>query len=203
MSSAPAQRLTPEEYLTQERRAATRSEYVNGQIYAMTGASREHNLIAGNTFATLHAQLRSRACEVYASDMRVKLSATGMYTYPDVVAVCGVPQFEDEAVDTLLNPSVIVEVLSDSTERYDRGAKFAHYRTLDSLTDYLLIAQGSYLVEQYTRQPDGQWLFSANTLLTATLTLASIGCTLPLAAIYEKIAPPPDPAVPQHPTPRT
>src|SRR5206468_6291774 len=117
------------------------SEYINGQIYAMSGASREHNLIVVNLIRELSSQLRGRPCEVYASDMRVKVRPTGMYTYPDVVAVCGEPRFEDEQVDTLVNPAVIVEVLSPSTEAYDRGQKFAHYRKLESLTEYVLVAQ--------------------------------------------------------------
>ncbi|MBV9772315.1 MAG: Uma2 family endonuclease, partial [Gemmatimonadetes bacterium] len=110
----------PEEYLAAERTARQRSEYVNGRVYAMAGASREHNLIVGNVFAELRAQLRGRPCEAYVNDLRVKVSRTGLYTYPDVVALCGEPRFEDEHVDTLLNPGVIVEVLSESTEGYDR-----------------------------------------------------------------------------------
>src|SRR5919198_4874617 len=118
---------TPEEYLALERAARHKSEYVNGRIYALAGASRAHNLIVVNVSAELRAQLRGRPCETYASDMRVKVSQTGLYTYPDVVVVCGEPRFEDAQVDTLLNPTVIIEVLSESTESYDRGEKFAHY----------------------------------------------------------------------------
>src|SRR2546423_7792204 len=121
MSSQTKTYFTPEQYLALEREAEYKSEYINGQIYAMSGASREHNLIAVNIVSELHALLRGQPCEAYMSDMRVKVSQTGMYTYPDVVAVCGGPRFEDEHGDTLINPTVIVEVLSPSTEAYDRG----------------------------------------------------------------------------------
>ena len=124
--------LNPQDYLAWERQQETRHEYVNGEIHAMTGASREHNLINGNLFAALHTQTRGKPCEVYSNDMRVKVSETGMYTYPDIAVACGKPEFEDTQVDTLLNPVLIVEVLKVSTEGYDRGAKFAHYRTLPS-----------------------------------------------------------------------
>jgi Uma2 family endonuclease len=134
---------SPAEYLALERAAEHRHEYVSGRVYAMTGASREHNVIATNTSRALGNQLSGRPCETYQSDMRVKVSETGMYTYPDVVVACGTPAFEDAYVDTLLNPTVIIEVLSPSTEAYDRGEKFAHYRRLPSLREYLLIAQGS------------------------------------------------------------
>ncbi len=125
--------VTPADYLAAERKSALKSEYINGHVYAMAGASRVHNLIALNTASELRAQLRGRPCEAYVNDMRVKVERTGMYTYPDVIALCEEPRFEDENVDTLLNPTVIIEVLSPSTERYDRGEKFAHYRRLESL----------------------------------------------------------------------
>src|SRR5205085_5334550 len=119
---------TPEEYLILERQAEYKSEYFNGEIFAMTGASRRHNLVAANVLASLHGQLRKRPCEVYSSDMRVKVSPTGLYTYPDVVVVCNDPLFDDKQKDTLLNPTVLIEVLSKSTASYDRGEKFEHYR---------------------------------------------------------------------------
>src|SRR5437870_1310644 len=135
------QRFSPEEYLALEREAEYKSEYVDGFIIAMSGTSRRHSLIAGNVFAAIHAAIRGRPCEVHTSDLRVKVTATGLYTYPDVVALCGEPRFEDEVLDTLLNPDVIVEVLSESTEAYDRGKKAARYRRLESLQEYVLIAQ--------------------------------------------------------------
>ncbi len=133
--------LSPQEYLAMERQAETKSEYYAGEVFAMAGASRKHNLIVPNLAYLLVGQLKSRSCEVYNSDMRVKVSATGLYTYPDLAVVCGKPRFDDDQEDTLLNPTVIVEVLSKSTEAYDRGEKFAMYRALESMTDYLLIAQ--------------------------------------------------------------
>src|SRR5262245_46847116 len=136
-SPAEIPRVTPEQYLVLERKADFKSEYLNGYIIAMAGASREHNLIAGNLHGELRSQLKGRPCETYVSDMRVFIDRTGLYTYPDIVAVCGEARFQDDGVDTLLNPTVIVEVLSDSTERYDRGRKFGHYRQLPSLREYV------------------------------------------------------------------
>lgn len=186
MSTVAQQRYTPEEYLALERKAEYKSEYVNGRIYAMTGASREHNLIAGNVFARLHARLRGRPCEVYMSDMRVKVSPTGAYHYPDVVAVCGAPRFEDSHVDTLLNPTVIVEVLSPSTEAYDRGEKFAHYRRLETLAEYVLVAQDKLRVEHYQR--DGErWVLTEISGLEGVLSLPTVGCEIPLREIYERV----------------
>jgi Uma2 family endonuclease len=189
MSSVTKAYFTPQQYLALEREAEYKSEYVGGQIYAMSGASREHNLIAGNIFAELHAQLRSQPCEAYMSDMRVKVSPTGMYTYPDVVVVCGEPQFEDEHVDTLLNPTVLIEVLSPSTEAYDRGEKFAHYRRLTSLTDYLLVSQDKARVEHFVRQGNksSQWVLTEISGLDGELLLASIGCKVALGDVYNKV----------------
>lgn len=187
MSSQPQRRYTPEEYLALERKAEYKSEYFAGEIFAMSGASERHNLIAGNVFAALHAQFRNRPCRVYASDMRVKVNLTGLYTYPDVVALCGEPRFDDEQRDTLLNPTVVIEVLSPSTEAYDRGDKFEHYRKLASLTEYVLISQEKIHVEHYIRQPDNQWLLSEASSPQDTIGLPSIDCTLVLAEVYDKI----------------
>lgn len=187
MSSQVKSYYTPDEYLALERQAEYKSEYFNGEIFAMTGASRRHNLVAGNVFAALHLQLRKRPCEIYPSDMRVKVSPTGLYTYPDVVVVCGEPLFDDEQRDTLLNPTVLVEVLSKSTASYDRGEKFEHYRKLKSLAEYLVIAQNKHHVEHYVRQPDNQWLLSETDDIQKTAHLSSIGCDLVLADIYDKV----------------
>jgi Uma2 family endonuclease len=186
MSPLAQPRLTPEEYLALERQAKHRSEYVNGRVCAMAGASRAHNLIVGNTFSELRAQLRGRPCEAYVNDMRVKVSPTGLYTYPDVVALCGEPRFEDTQMDTLLNPNVIIEVLSDSTEGYDRGEKFAHYRRLQSLQEYVLIAQDKARVEHYARAGE-HWMLTEVSSLEGVLTLASVGCAIPLHEIYERV----------------
>ena len=178
--------VTPEEYLALERKAEYKSEYLHGEIFAMIGASRKHNLIAGNVFGELHRQFKGRSCEVYQSDMRLEVAASGLYTYPDVV-VCGQPQFEDDDVDTLLNPIVLFEVLSKSTERYDRIAKSGYYRTLESLTDHLLVAQDEVRVEHHVKQADGRWSLSDLRTIDAVIEMESIGCTLALADIYDKV----------------
>lgn len=163
-----------------------KSEYLDGEIFAMTGASRQHNLLSGNLYAAFRAQLRERGCEVYFSDMRVKVSATGLYTYPDVAVVCGDPRFEDAAVDTLLNPKVIVEILSPSTEGYDRGAKAEQYRALPSLTEYVLVAQDRIHVEHYLRQEDG-WLLTETDRREDVVDLPSVGARLTLADVYDRV----------------
>ena len=177
MSSERKTRLSPEEYLALERKAEVRSEYLDGDMVAMSGGSREHNLIVTNLVSELRLQLKGRPCEVYPSNMRVKVSATGLYTYPDVVVVCGEPTFEDESVDTLLNPTLIIEVLSDSTEAYDRGGKFAHYRKLASLMEYVLIAQTKPHVEYYVRQPDNRWLLAETNNLSTLSTSRQLTAT--------------------------
>ena len=178
--------LTPEEYLTKEREALTKSEYRDGQIYAMPGASRKHNLITANTLVGLHIQLQNWSCEVYPSDMRVKVSSIGTYTYPDVVVVCDEPEFEDSHFDTLLNPTVLIEVLSPSTAAYDRGDKFAAYQKLDSLREYVLISQDSVCVEHYLRHGQ-EWDLTEFRSRNDVFHLTSIGCELSLQAIYAKV----------------
>lgn len=187
MSSQPKTYLTPEEYLAIERKAAYKNEYIDGVMVAMTGASRRHNLIAVNITGELRQQLRGQPCETYAADMRVRIPSTRLYTYPDVVVVCGEPQFEDEHVDTLLNPALIVEVLSESTELYDRGKKFSFYRTVESLAEYLLVAQDECRVEQYVKQPGGRWLLSDFRSPEDVVELTSIQCRLALREVYEKV----------------
>ncbi len=179
--------VNPEEYLRLERQAEYKSEYLNGEIFAMGGASETHNLIAGNIFGELRQQLKDRPCRAYVSDMRVKVRATGLYTYPDVVVVCGEPEFEDAEVDTLLNPTMLIEVLSPSTERYDRIAKTSYYRTIDSLAEHLLVAQDEIRLEQYIRQPNEQWLLIEYLNVDSAVRLASIECTLKLSDVYDRI----------------
>lgn len=187
MSTVAVQsRLTPEEYLTLERKVTIKSEYLNGHIRAMAGASREHNLITGNIFGELRSQLRDQPCEAYVNDMRLKISPTGLYTYPDVAVVCDEPRFEDTHSDTLLNPMVLVEVLSSSTEAYDRGEKFAHYRRLESLQEYILVAQDCVRVEHYLRQGE-QWLLTELSNPEDVLHLVSISCNLSLREVYAKV----------------
>ena len=187
--------VTPAEYLAAERRSAHGSEYVNGRVYAMGGASRAHNLIVGNTFAEIRAQLRGRPCEAYVNDMRVKVQRTGMYTYPDVVGLCEEPRLEDEHVDTLLNPALIVEVLSPSTESYDRDETFAHYRRLESLREYVLIAQETCRVEHFRREGD-HWVLTEISGPDAELAISSLGCSIKLRDIYDRVEFPPGGASP-------
>ena len=187
MSTPPKPHLTPAEYLRVERSADRKHEYHDGELFAMGGASRAHALIVTNLVATLAGQLRGRPCSVYSNDLRVKISRTGLYTYPDVLIACGEQRFDDEHQDTLLNPVVIIEVLSPSTESYDRGKKFAHYRTLDSLQEYVLVAQDEPRIEHYARQPDGNWLLREASYLTEEVALPCVGCTLRLADVYAEV----------------
>jgi len=183
----PAQMVyTTEEYLARERMAESKSEYLDGEVLAMAGASRAHNLISGNLYREVSQQLRGRPCETYTADMRVRVRETGLYTYPDIVVACGDIQFEDDQVDTLLNPVVVVEVLSPRTEAYDRGEKFAHYRRLDSLQEYLLVSQDKVRVERYVRQGD-QWVLSELNRLEDVLHIDAIGCRVRLGDIYERV----------------
>ncbi len=175
-----------EEYLKMERKSKNKNEYINGKILAMSGASRNHNLIAGNVFREISIQLKDKPCEVYISDMRVKVSFTGLYTYPDITAVCEEIRFDDEHNDTLINPSVIIEVLSPSTEAYDRGEKFTHYRRLDSLRHYILVSQNKLLIEHYVRQ-NQQWTLFESDKLNDIITISTINCQLSLQEIYSKV----------------
>ena len=181
--------LTPEEYIALERKALPgaeiiRNEYLNGELIAMAGASRAHNLMTINISSALHARLRGSGCETYANEMRVSTPLTTSYFYPDVVVVCEEPRFEDDGFDTLLNPILLVEVLSPSTQVYDRGKKFAHYRQLPSLQEYVLVAQEQIHVEHYRRK-EKQWIFTDFQRREEILPLMSIQCELPLREIYE------------------
>lgn len=170
-----------------ERRREDKSEYWDGEIFCMSGASRAHNLIVTNVSRELSTQLLERPCEVYSSHMRVRIRHTARYVYPDVSVVCEEPQFEDAEVDTLLNPVLIVEVLSSSTEAFDRGKKFDSYRTIPSLQEYVLIAQDEPHVYIYARQLDHRWLLSEASHQDRGLELASIGCQLALTEVYHKV----------------
>ena len=180
-------RLTPQEYLSIERRAEFKSEFFDGEMFAMGGASEPHNIIVLNVGAEIRQHLKKRPCKVYVSDMRVKVSPTGLYTYPDVVVVCGKAEFDDRHFDTLLNPTLIVEVLSESTETYDRNRKFEHYRTLESLVEYVLITQRRPHIESWRRQPNQQWLLTESNGLDSVLRLDAIDCDLALAEIFDKV----------------
>ncbi len=187
MSTLTAQTyLTPEEYLAWERKQPFKNEYHKGQIIAMSGASRSHNRITLDTATQVNIQLMNSECEVFAGDMRVRTSPTISYYYPDVIVVCGEPRFEDDTFDTLLNPILVIEVLSPSTAAFDRGEKFEHYKQLISLQEYILISQDSVRVEHY-RCEGTQWTHNTFQRLEDMLSLASIGCTLPLRAIYRRV----------------
>jgi len=187
MAVQPKTQYTLEEYLELERSTREKHEFFRGEIFDMGGASAVHNLIVANVIGEMRQYFRRKPCQVYPSDLRVKVSPTGLYTYPDVVVVCGQPQFEQPG-ETLLNPTLLVEVLSESSEAYDRGKKSEQYRTLLSLTDYLLIAQDRVLVEHYSRQPEERWLLHAANRLEDTMAIASLGCELPLSEIYLNVA---------------
>ena len=184
MPSVAAQTyLTPEEYIASERKATLKSEYLSGEIIAMSGASNAHNLITMNTTTQLYNQLVEGGCRVFSSDMRVGIGTGVSYFYPDIAVTCDKPRFEDDAFDTLINPQVIIEVLSASTADYDRGKKFIRYRQLESLQEYILISQDQVHVEHYLRQGK-QWVLSEFSALENVLPLASIGAELSLNQIY-------------------
>ncbi len=184
MSSVAAQTyLTPQEYITAERKATLKSEYLSGEIVAMSGASHEHNLITVNTVNGLYNQLADQGCRVFASDMRVGIGAGDSYFYPDIAVVCDKPRFEDNEFDTLINPIIVIEVLSQSTEASDKGEKFRRYRQLESLQEYVLISQDQVQVERYHRQ-DKNWTSSEFTSLEDVLPLISVEAELSLQQIY-------------------
>lgn len=188
MASQPKPFITPQQYLAAERRATVKSEYHDGELVAMVGASWEHNLILGDTYRELATRLRGGSCQPVANDMRVWIPTSQTYTYPDIVVVCGEPAFQDAAVDTLLNPTLIIEVLSPSTAAYDQGEKFALYRSLLALREYVLIAQDQPRIVVYRRDPDNRWFIGDAQGLDATLDLAvGGGVTLALRDIYERV----------------
>jgi Uma2 family endonuclease len=177
--------MTVEEYLAMERAGDAQHEYIDGQIYLMTGGTGNHSMIAVGAASNLFAQLDDNRGRVFQSNMPVKIR-TGVYTYPDISVVCGAPLYEDEVRDTLLNPTVIIEVLSPSTEKYDRGDKFHFYTSLETVQEYLLIAQHTHCIEQYVRQPDGKWLYAKAVGEDAVIELPSINGTLRLATVYRQ-----------------
>jgi Uma2 family endonuclease len=191
MSRASTNNLTVAEYLALERKASFKSEYFQGEAFAMAGGTSEHSLIATNFTGEARSRLKNKPCVVFNSDLRVKVASTGLYTYPDASIVCGQLQFDDQQKDTLINPTVLVEVLSESTQSYDRGIKSRHYRKIDSLQELLLISQDSPTIEYYIRSPAGDWLFRESESLEATLRLASIGIDIPVAEIYRGVTLPP------------
>jgi len=187
MSAIPKTKLTVKDYLAFERNSAIKHEYFNGEIFAMSGAKRNHNKITTNLSGLVWQQLKDRNCENYSNDMRVFVSQTGLYTYPDLVVVCGEPQFQDDVFDTLLNLVLLVEVLSETTESYDRGKKFQHYRSIESLQEYVLVAQDEARIEKYVKHGDGFWLLSEAVGVDSEIEFSSIECRIALAEVYDKI----------------
>jgi Uma2 family endonuclease len=187
MSKQQKARFTAAEYLSMERNSSEKHEFAFGEIYAMSGASARHVEIVGNNAGELRNQLRQRPCRVYSTDLRLCVDANHRYTYPDVVVVCGQPQFLDDQLDTLLNPDLIVEVLSESTRNYDRGDKFQQYRGIPSFREYVLVDQAKVHVERHTKQPDGTWSLWETDSLDDAVRLGSIAVTLPVTEIYLKI----------------
>jgi Uma2 family endonuclease len=188
MSTAPQPRLSFDDWLAIERTATEqRSEYLAGEVFAMAGGTEEHNLIVLNVGAELRNQLKGRPCRVYPSDMKVHIAADDVGTYPDVMVICGERRFHDVRRDVVTNPILIVEVLSDSTEAYDRGDKFRHYRNLESLQAYLLLSQYRMQAELFLRQPDGTWSLSSYQDPSESIPLRVVEAELSLAEVYDKV----------------
>lgn len=187
-----------DEYLCFERKATERHEWLDGMIYAMAGESPEHSLISTNIVIALGSQLKGKPCAVFSPNMKVytrlatDTTRRGLFAYPDVMVVCGQPMFHDTHRDVMVNPQVIIEVLSPSTERYDRGEKFARYRQRTSLTDYLLVSQSQPSIEHFTRQANDHWDYSCVSSLAGHITLVTIACQLHLADVYDRIVFPQD-----------
>ena len=187
MTTETVTRVTPDEYLAAERLSDYRSEYLDGEVYPMPGGTVNHVLITGNLILELGAQLRSRPCRVFPVDMKVRLPDSKKFFYPGVSVVCGDLQLHDDHRDVILNPDLVIEVLSPGTEALDRGAKFEAYQTIDSLKEYLLVAQDKPRVEQFVRSGDGKWTYAAVEGLEGSLALPSIECTLNLSAVYKRV----------------
>jgi len=188
MSLQPKPQCQFADWLAAERASDQgRTEFLNGEIFAMAGGSEAHNLITANVVGELRNRSKGRPCYVYTSDMKVRIESANLGTYPDVMAVCGERLFWDDRRDLIINPALIVEVLSDSTESYDRGDKFAYYRSLPSLRAYLLLSQHRVSAELFLRQPGGDWLLSAYSDLGADVPLAVLDTALPLSEVYDKV----------------
>jgi len=189
MTTLPKKKyISPEEYLAMERDSLERHEYLDGEVFQMAGASEKHNTISLNIAGELRQKLKKRPCKAYQTDMRVHIPKTGLFTYPDIMVVCGKPQFlPDTNLDTLTNPILIVEVLSSSTEGYDKGAKFDNYRSLESLREYVLVSQEKALVEQYVKREDGNWIYQATIGFESEVTFSSIQTPLKLSEIYDLV----------------
>jgi Uma2 family endonuclease len=187
MAAIPKSKMTPQEYLEFERKSAEKHEYFDGEIFLMVGAKRRHNVIVLNFGSEIRQKLKGRSCEGYANDMRVSIPNIGLYTYPDLVVVCGEPNFQDDVFDTLLNPILIIEVLSETTENYDRGKKFQHYRTIETLHEYVLVSTDEARIEKFEKTGNGFWFLSEAVGIDSEIELTSIEARIQLAEIYDKI----------------
>ncbi|MDQ6665415.1 MAG: Uma2 family endonuclease [Acidobacteriota bacterium] len=188
MSAKPIPQITPEQYLEAERCAEFKHEYYQGQIFAMSGGTHPHGIIICNFAGEMRQALKKRPCLVSTTDVRVRVSETGLYAYPDILAVCGDPAYADDRQDTVLNPTVIVEVLSKSTEAHDRGFKFAQYWKLDSLKAYILVSQDEARVEVFERRSKEQWILREYAGLDAACRIENLDCKIQLSEIYDKVA---------------
>jgi Uma2 family endonuclease len=186
MATQPVSFLTPEQYLEIERAAEFRSEYLNGEMFAMSGATARHNIVINNLGRALYPHLKGR-CQYFTTDLRLLVPSTGLYTYPDLMVICGKIEYSGDRQDIVTNPGFIAEVLSKSTADYDRGGKFVHYRSIPGLADYMIVAQDSARVEHYARQPDGSWLLREFRSLADVVTISSISAEVSLASIYEDV----------------
>ena len=183
----PVRRLTETEFLAREREAAHKSEFFDGEVFAMSGGSLAHSLIATNLAAEFRRALRDRSCVPFNSDLRLKVEATGLLTYPDLSVICGPARFVDDAGDTVTNPTVLAEVLSDSTESYDRGAKFRNYVQIPTLREYLLVSQHEPRIERFAREADGPWVWREAVGLEAALDLPSLQIRIALGEVFAKV----------------
>ena len=197
MSAIPIKRISSAEYLALDRAAEARSDYYHGEMFAMAGASKTHNRIVRNLLVAIENQLRKnlRRCEAFSQDMRVEVDAERHYSCPDIVAVCGKFEFLDDQEDTLLNPTMITEVLSDSTEGYDRGLKFENYWSVPSLQEYVLVSQHRPLVQRFLRQADNKWLLTNFESLSDVAVFTSVDVAIPLAEIYLDVEFPAEPPI--------
>ncbi len=182
------QYISEEDYLTMEEVSPVKHEYFDGEIFQMAGASERHNNIAGNIYGELYNQLKKRPCKVYQNDMRLYIEKEGIYTYPDVMVICGEPEIKKyKSLDNILNPVLIIEVLSPSTADYDKGAKFEQYRTIESFEEYLLVSQDAKQITRYSKQKDGSWILMDFIGDKTTFKLGSIECALTMEDIYNKV----------------
>jgi len=187
MAAVPIHRLSEEEYLALERKAEHKSEFYRGEMFAMAGASREHNTVKENLIGELYGRLKGSACRTYSSDQRLRVDPTGLYTYPDIVVVCGEAQFDPKDRDTIMNPTAIIEILSPSTESYDRGSKFRQYQQVESLKEYILVSQEEPVCERFVRQDDGSWNLTSLIGLTESFTFQSVAVSIPMSDIFRDV----------------